>query len=596
MKKIIFLFIFFSTLAFAENECVVCHKGIEDIRDRNSTMMVEILKIAQKAGHKGNDCIVCHGGNPFNKSKEYGHKGTVKYFKDNEGPKSFYPSPTHPSVNQHTCKICHKREQNKTYTEYMQRLSASEGDVFVKNSVDNNLTDNIKDFHNIQSHSKAKGCAVCHIPYADNGLYRGEDVRISKKDPNHLLVHRIQSSRKVMVEVDDINYTGIPDQRCFSCHKNNKYISNSYQGILALDNKHTIHMQKDIHFQKGMSCQDCHTSNDLHNTSFISKETLGRVEIECQDCHGTVKKYPWELPLGYSDEYNLTAPSKSGRGVAKDVASYLKEGYVAEKEDGYILSARGNPMPNVVKKEKKVLVHLANGKDIYLKPLKMLKREKKLSKEALVAMEAIDAHTDSLECYTCHTKWAPQHYSINQKTSFTRWEDPALAQNGEGRVAPVIPSMSEAGSAVALQPHSVSKESRTCENCHSSDKALGLGIDSLDKKDKFTKVLKIEDDFKLSAPLSKAQTDKLDRRGMCLACHKTIPKDNLAVSAIAHAAKMAELNIDKQVHENLLWGLLTFGSWAQIGIVVFVLLTFGYIIYILFIKKKPINPRNEGWK
>ncbi|MCK4442857.1 MAG: hypothetical protein KAU90_12690 [Sulfurovaceae bacterium] len=41
-----------------------CHKGIEHIRSKESKMMQEILKISDKAGAKGNDCIVCHGGNP----------------------------------------------------------------------------------------------------------------------------------------------------------------------------------------------------------------------------------------------------------------------------------------------------------------------------------------------------------------------------------------------------------------------------------------------------------------------------------------------------------------------------------------------------
>ena len=30
------------------------------------------------------------------------------------------------------------------------------------------------------------------------------------------------------------------------------------------------------------------------------------MEIECTDCHGTPAKYPWELPLGWGDEFGLT--------------------------------------------------------------------------------------------------------------------------------------------------------------------------------------------------------------------------------------------------------------------------------------------------
>jgi nitrate reductase cytochrome c-type subunit len=76
------------------NQCITCHKGIEDIRDRKSGMMKAILKIANKAGHKGNDCIVCHGGNPTEaKDKNKAHLGTPEYFEFEKGPKEFYPAP-----------------------------------------------------------------------------------------------------------------------------------------------------------------------------------------------------------------------------------------------------------------------------------------------------------------------------------------------------------------------------------------------------------------------------------------------------------------------------------------------------------------------
>ncbi len=110
MKQIVFIFLVLSSTLFGANECIVCHKGIEDIRDPNSGMMKAILKVADKAGHKGNDCIVCHGGNPYNKSVEYAHKGTVTYFKTHEGPKSYYPAPASSWINENTCGMCHKKQ------------------------------------------------------------------------------------------------------------------------------------------------------------------------------------------------------------------------------------------------------------------------------------------------------------------------------------------------------------------------------------------------------------------------------------------------------------------------------------------------------
>ncbi len=44
----------------------------------------------------------------------------------------------------------------------------------------------------------------------------------------------------------------------------------------ALHTKHYIAMQQDIHYQKGMTCQDCHTSIDVHSDGFLAAANLAR--------------------------------------------------------------------------------------------------------------------------------------------------------------------------------------------------------------------------------------------------------------------------------------------------------------------------------
>lgn len=118
------------------------------------------------------------------------------------------------------------------------------------------------------------------------------------------------------------------------------------KSLLLEKHPHTkkyMHLESDIHMKKGMLCQDCHTSNDLHGDGFLSGTTLAPVEIECQDCHGTTTKYPWELPLGYGDEFGKNLSKSPARGVTKTLADYLKFGTVYPPREGYLLSARGNP-------------------------------------------------------------------------------------------------------------------------------------------------------------------------------------------------------------------------------------------------------------
>jgi hypothetical protein len=55
--------------------------------------------------------------------------------------------------------------------------------------------------------------------------------------------------------------------------------------------KKAVHLQS-IHVDVGMQCVDCHFAQDAHGDGYIKAEVMGSVEIQCQDCHGTVDKPP----------------------------------------------------------------------------------------------------------------------------------------------------------------------------------------------------------------------------------------------------------------------------------------------------------------
>ena len=754
--KIAFLFLLLVSYLLAENRCMSCHGSIEHIREENSGMMKAILEVAQKAGHQGNDCIVCHGGSPAETRKLDAHRGTVDYFKTNKGPKEFYPAPGSTWINQNTCGMCHeeqvasqmnslmmtdsgkiqgalwsfgakngykhdigtnktsnptdphKRLGTKKYKEYMQKLTNMEPQAFPSKMKELPAAPTAEEIMQdpslavytylrqecLRCHTASKGrqekgefrgvgCASCHIPYSNEGFYEGNDLSIDKSNPGHLLVHSIQSSRDAKVKVKNIEYSGIPVQTCTTCHNRGKRIGTSYQGLMEKEynSGNYMHMQEDIHFKKGMLCQDCHTSSDMHGDGFLGGSNAAAVEAECQDCHGTTTKYPWELPLGFGDEFSTTEATGKARGVTQTMAAYLKKGSVNKPRDGYLLTARGNPLIHAVKDGDDIVMHLASGKDIKLTPLKKLKETKKLSAKGLLAMDSITAHTQNMECYTCHAAWAPQCYGchvtidysegkqnpdylkashdhdiygktggmkdlrkylvdgkVTETLSFIRWEDPPLVQNGEGRISPAVPgaqttitvigkdgetilknhiykiaNVEGAGEEgqnaidmVPIQPHTISKEGRECESCHTTKKAMGMGIGGLRANmdydySKFldengTQLQTVGHHWTLSGPLSKKQRDKLDRSGVCFSCHQDIPSGNLAVSALTHMADMAEINIDNTMHKTIINKSLNFTAWIQVILGLILVLLVMYGVYLKFFKKKEVNPRNEGWK
>jgi len=742
------------------NDCIVCHGGTPTTMVKKRSHKGTVKYFLDHKGPKEyypapgsswinqNTCGMCHQEqvNAQMNSLMMSEAGKIQGAMWSFGAKEGYEH-THGNYDTKNPEDPHARLGTDSYRAYMEKLSALEPQGFPSEMKEIPQAPTAEEVEKdpslavytylrqecLRCHTGSKGrskrgdyrgigCSSCHVPYSNEGFYEGNDKKTSKKERGHMLVHSIQSSREVKVKVHDKEYSGIPVETCSTCHNRGKRIGVSYQGLMEteyqatfdedgngqpkLHTKRYLHLQEDVHYQKGMLCQDCHTSNDMHGDGFLTGANLGAVEVECQDCHGTTSAYPWELPLGYSDEFNTTVATGPDRGTTKTIAEYLKMGTVSAPQDGHLLTARGNPLIHTAKKGNHVIMHLASGKDIELIPLKALKEEEKLSKEALVAMDQIDAHTDNMECYTCHATWAPQCYGchvkidysegkqnpdflaashdhdvhgatggmrdlkkylvdgkVTETRSYLRWEDPALAQNGEGRITPVIPGCQVTATVIGkdgkallqnhifkipnvegageegqnaidmspVQPHTISKRSRSCESCHASDKAIGLGIgggkyfadpsqdfivDLMDADMKLlpekvdqqvpgignlkhdyssfidengTQLMTVGHHWKLSQPLDEAQRAKLDRRGMCLSCHETMPDGDLAVSALVHASEMAGIVIDKKEHGSILSKLLHMGAWLQVLLAV----GFGgYIIYRLFLKRK--NPRR--WK
>src|SRR5207244_12780391 len=46
----------------------------------------------------------------------------------------------------------------------------------------------------------------------------------------------------------------------------------------------------DIHLEKGMHSNDCHFAQDNHGNAKIYGEPRAAVEIDCIDCHGTIRR------------------------------------------------------------------------------------------------------------------------------------------------------------------------------------------------------------------------------------------------------------------------------------------------------------------
>jgi hypothetical protein len=443
---------------------------------------------------------------------------------------------------------------------------------------------------------RGMGCSSCHIPYSNEGYYEGADPSIPKDESDHMLVHSIQSTREAKVTVHGKTYSGIPQETCATCHNMGKRIGVSYQGLMEspygtpydedgepqpkLHTKRYTFVRDDHHHSVdnrkenpagSMLCQDCHVTTSVHGNGNISCTTLGSVEVECSDCHGTPDEFPWELPIGFGDEFERTLDDRK-RGLATNASEEQSRfGTLYPAMDGYLLTTRGNPFGNVVKDGGKVILHSASGVDLQVPLLKKIKKENTWQnpKKATTAMCTVKKHVETMECYTCHSTWAPQCYGCHVRIDFSngkkstdwvasgslhgkdgqtaesrrdgkeamhpgattagltysRWEDPVLGVNGEGRVTPIIPGCQLITTLIGpdgetlnnseiwrtpagtenggeegqrtfdmspIQPHTVTRDARPCVSCHGSAKALGYGVHDNKYMKQFLKDLYID--------------------------------------------------------------------------------------------------------
>lgn len=377
-----------------------------------------------------------------------------------------------------------------------------------------------------KGHYRGLGCSGCHIPYGLEGQYEGNDPTLDKNEKGRMLVHSIQSTEKSKVQVHGQTYSGIQISTCNACHSSGRRVSLSYQGLFAVDRTATYipfdtkgnlqqpnatylykYIKADVHYEAGMVCQDCHTSADMHGNGNIGTVALANVEPECQDCHGTPDKYPWELPLGVGDEIldvdkiesnnPLLAMLNKERGLSEQ-SMMVTRTYATtyDKKDGFLLSSRGNPYGNVIKDGDQVILYSATGKTLNVPVLKNIEKNNLWKNpQGRLAMVGASKHLETMECYACHATWAPSYLGYTYKIDYSdgnemvdwvessaktnpdgttadadgkshvmqqgaptqgdyshvRWEEPVLGINGEGRVTPLVGVIQTTGTVINEQ-------------------------------------------------------------------------------------------------------------------------------------------------
>ncbi len=284
----------------------------------------------------------------------------------------------------------------------------------------------------------------------------------------------------------------------------------------------SVHMM-DIHAEKGLQCVDCHFAQDGHGNGLIYGEVANAVEIGCKDCHGTADAFPTLLTSGPA-----APPQGTNLALLRNPDGKRRFEWFEDDAGRRVLIQRSILDPKIEWR-----VSLVKDSVDRTHPKFSLKsaRAKMMGTTAsgeygwgpAVAKENRAHGDDEMTCFTCHLSWTTScggcHLPIeaNWKTKGHKYEgeetrnfatyNPQVArddmfqlgrhQTTKGNIiAPIRstsalilsstnvnreriyvqqPPISAAGySSQAFAPHFPhtvrTKETKTCSDCHLSDK------------------------------------------------------------------------------------------------------------------------------
>jgi len=172
-----------------------------------------------------------------------------------------------------------------------------------------------------------------------------------------------------------------------------------------------VHL-KDIHLEKGMHCVDCHFLQDSHGNGKLYGETRNAVEIDCTDCHGTVRERARlatsgpAAPPGGTPLERLRTPWKQRRFYWKD-ARLWQRSMVEENREWEVVQVLDTITPGTPHYSEKSRL------------AKTLRRDGRTWGDA--GKEAELAHPNSqMTCYGCHTSWTTSCFGCHLSMSANR--------------------------------------------------------------------------------------------------------------------------------------------------------------------------------
>jgi quinol-cytochrome oxidoreductase complex cytochrome b subunit len=480
--------------------CLACHQGMTG------------FVAAHEPGTLG--CAACHLGNPFTLNKTLAHAGMTL-------------TPGNLSVVNRTCGAsnCHGEVEIRVRGSLMNTMSGVVSvDKFVfGESPDLDAHFDVTALKHSPADTHLRGlCASCHLgqdkaqPGPIDESSRGGGCSACHLNYDSAAVAELQhrGGPTAPLHHPDISIQ-VHQQACFGCHSRSGRIATNYEGWhetqldetaaktrpgwpmqfrLLADGRVFEKHPADVHFEKGMTCIDCHVASEVMSDGIAHAHERNAVEISCVDCHASGATPAKEFAQLDSETQQITAMRKLNEPGRRFVVSQSSSVDYAN----VFLGNCGRPQVALIE----------SAKVLQPKPA------------AAVCARSGSMH-ERLECGACHTAWAPQcvncHTSFDPKTQgwdhlagkfvVGAWQEEAgdyqsdapplgvsvsAGPNGkrEERITTFVPGMilnlklpseqANSGSQfhrlfAPASPHTTAAQSRDCRSCHANPAALGYG-------------------------------------------------------------------------------------------------------------------------
>lgn len=141
------------------------------------------------------------------------------------------------------------------------------------------------------------GCAACHSPGNELGVYTGGDPTVARGEAGHADKHRLT--------------TAIPYTQCNTCHNRGNYDLRTMTFNPRADRPITRledYYQPIAQFTKcewELDCVDCHTAGEVMGDGAIHENQKSIQYVQCQTCHGTLAGPPLTKTIASLDDIAL---------------------------------------------------------------------------------------------------------------------------------------------------------------------------------------------------------------------------------------------------------------------------------------------------